>query len=358
MRKDGYKVAVVGATGAVGNTMIGVLEKRAFPVRELVLLASGRSQGRTMTFKGKSYPVEELTESSFKGVEIGLFSAGGSISEKFAPIAAAEGCIVVDNTAHFRMDPDVPLVVPEVNPEAIAGYTTKNIIANPNCSTIQMVLALKPIHDEGVIKRVVVSTYQSVSGTGKDAIEEMLVQSREMATAIQWTKEGSVDELLSGLAPFKTVKTNVYPHRIAFECLPHIDVFLDNDYTKEEMKMVWETRKILDPNIKLTATTVRVPTFFGHSESVNVETERKVTSSRARELLSGFPGVTVIDEPRGFKYPLTATAMGEYQTYVGRIREDESTANGLNMWIVSDNILKGAALNAVQIAEILIERYI
>ncbi|MFH0821728.1 MAG: aspartate-semialdehyde dehydrogenase [Pseudomonadota bacterium] len=358
MREDGYKVAVVGATGAVGNTMIGVLEKRAFPVRELVLLASGRSQGRTMTFKGKSYPVEELTESSFKGVEIGLFSAGGSISEKFAPIAAAEGCIVVDNTAHFRMDPDVPLVVPEVNPEAIAGYTTKNIIANPNCSTIQMVLALKPIHDEGVIKRVVVSTYQSVSGTGKDAIEEMLVQSREMATAIQWTKEGSVDELLRGLAPFKTVKTNVYPHRIAFECLPHIDVFLDNDYTKEEMKMVWETQKILDPNIKLTATTVRVPTFFGHSESVNVETERKVTSSRARELLSNFPGVTVIDEPRGFKYPLTATAMGEYQTYVGRIREDESTANGLNMWIVSDNILKGAALNAVQIAEILIERYI
>lgn len=358
MKKDGYKVAVVGATGAVGNMMINVLEKRAFPVSEIVLLASGRSSGRTLKFKGKDYPVQELTESSFKGVEIGLFSAGGSISAKFAPIAAEAGCIVIDNTAHFRMDPEVPLVVPEVNPEAIAGYKKKNIIANPNCSTIQMVVVLKPIHDVAKIRRVVVSTYQSVSGTGKDALEEMLFQSREMANAIQWTKEDSLDKLWEGLKPFKTMQTNVYPHRIAFECLPHIDVFLENDYTKEEMKMKWETGKILDPAIKVTATTIRVPTFFGHSESVNVETEKKLTSKEAREILSNAPGVKVWDNPAKNQYPLTALAAGEDFTMVGRIREDESIPNGLNMWIVSDNILKGAALNAVQIAEILIEKYL
>jgi aspartate-semialdehyde dehydrogenase len=358
MKEDGYRVAVVGATGAVGNMMLGVLEDRSFPVRDLVPLASGRSAGRTLKFKGEEITVEELTESSFRDVEIGLFSAGGSISAKFAPVAAEAGCIVIDNTSHFRMEPDVPLVVPEVNPQAVAGYTTRNIIANPNCSTIQMVQALKPLHDEGKIKRVVVSTYQAVSGTGKDALQEMLDQSREMADSITWTKEDPLDELRSALSPFKRMKSGVYPHRIAFECLPHIDVFLDNDYSREEMKMVWETGKILDPSVKVTATAVRVPSFFGHSESVNVETEKKITADRAKKILAAFPGITVIDDPSKNEYPLTATAGGEYDTFVGRIREDESIPNGLNLWIVSDNILKGAALNAVQIAEILIGNYI
>ena len=358
MKKEGYRVAVVGATGAVGNMMIDVLERRSFPVREIVLLASERSAGKTLKFKGETYPVEELTESSFEGVDIGLFSAGGSISAKFAPIAGAAGCVVIDNTAHFRLDPDVPLVVPEVNPDAVAGYTTKNIVANPNCSTIQMVLALKPLHDEGTIKRVVVSTYQSVSGTGKDALEEMLFQSREIASAVNWTKDDGLDKLHAAIRPFRTMETKVYPHRIAYECLPQIDIFLENDYTKEEMKMVWETQKIMDPAIRLTATTVRVPTFFGHSESVNVETEKKITAKRAKELLARAPGVKLLDDPARKAYPLTALAAGEFDTLVGRIREDESVENGLNLWVVSDNILKGAALNAVQIAEILIERYL
>lgn len=358
MKREGYRVAVVGATGAVGNMMIDVLERRSFPVREIVLLASERSAGKTLKFKGETHPVQELTESSFEGVDIGLFSAGGSISAKFAPIAGAAGCVVIDNTAHFRMDPEVPLVVPEVNPEAIAGYTTKNIIANPNCSTIQMVLALKPLHDEGTIRRVVVSTYQSVSGTGKDAVEEMLFQSRQIAAAVNWTKDDGLDKLHEAIRPFRTMDTKVYPHRIAYECLPHIDVFLENDYTKEEMKMVWETNKIVDPSIRVTATTVRVPTFFGHSESVNVETERKITADRAKELLAKAPGLRLLDDPARKEYPLTALAAGEYYTLVGRIREDESVENGLNLWVVSDNILKGAALNAVQIAEILIERYL
>ncbi len=358
MKEGGYKVAVVGATGAVGNMMLSVLEDRSFPVREIVPLASGRSAGRTLKFRGKDVTVRELTESSFRDVEIGLFSAGGSISAEFAPIAAEAGCIVIDNTAHFRMEPDIPLVVPEVNPEAVAGYTTRNIIANPNCSTIQMVQALKPLHDAGKIKRIVVSTYQAVSGTGKDALQEMLDQSRKIADAVKWTKEDPLDELRSALSPFKRMNCSVYPHRIAFECLPHIDVFLDNDYSKEEMKMVWEMGKILDPSVKVTATAVRVPSFFGHSESVNVETERKITAQRARELLASFPGIKVIDDPSNNAYPLTAMAGGEYETYVGRIREDESIPNGLNLWIVSDNILKGAALNAVQIAEILVKKYL
>ncbi len=358
MKKDGYKVAIVGATGAVGNMLIDVLEKRDFPVKELVLLASGRSSGRTLMFRGKEHEVRELIDSSFEGVEIGLFSAGGSISAKFAPIAASAGCIVVDNTAHFRMDSEVPLVVPEVNPEAISQYPKKNIIANPNCSTIQMLVALKPLHDAAMIKRIVVSTYQSVSGTGKDAIEEMLRQSREIADAVMWTKEDGLDHLRSQLEPFRSMATTVYPHRIAFDCLPQIDVFLENDYTKEEMKMVWETQKILDPAIRVTATTVRVPTFFGHSESVNIETEKKLTAAQAKELLSSAPGVSLWDVPGEKRYPLAALAAGEYFTMVGRVREDESIDNGLNLWVVSDNILKGAALNAVQIAEILIEKYI
>lgn len=358
MKKEGYKVAVVGATGAVGNMMIKVLERRLFPVSEIVLLASGRSSGRKMKFKGVDYPVQELTENSFEGVDIGLFSAGGGISAKFAPCAAQAGCIVVDNTAHFRMDPEVPLVVPEVNPDDIAQYPKKNIIANPNCSTIQMLVALKPIHDAARIKRIVVSTYQSVSGTGKDAIEEMLNQSREIAQATQWSKDDGLDSLWESLRNFKNMKTSVYPHRIGYECLPHIDVFLENGYTKEEMKMVWETGKILDPTIKVTATTVRVPTFFGHSESVNVETENKLTAQQAREILSKAPGVKLWDDPGKNRYPLTALAAGEDFTMVGRVREDTSIENGLNLWVVSDNILKGAALNAVQIAEILIQKYI
>ncbi|MEJ2717510.1 MAG: aspartate-semialdehyde dehydrogenase [Deltaproteobacteria bacterium] len=358
MKKDGYKVAVVGATGAVGNMMLSVLEKRSFPVREIVMLASGRSAGRTLPFRGEEHPVLELTESSFEGVDIGLFSAGGSISAKFAPAAADAGAIVIDNTAHFRMEPDVPLVVPEVNPEAVAGYTARNIIANPNCSTIQMVLVLKPLHDEATIKRVVVSTYQAVSGTGKDALEEMLAQSREMAGSIRWGKDDGLDRLSDGLAAYKLMSPSVYPHRIAFECLPHIDVFLENGYSKEEMKMVWETGKILDPSIKVTATAVRVPIFFGHSESVNIETEKKLTPVKARELLGSFPGVKVVDDPAKNEYPLAALAAGEYETFVGRIREDESVPNGLNLWVVSDNILKGAALNAVQIAEIVADTYL
>jgi len=358
MKKQGYRVAVVGATGAVGNMMIRVLEDRNFPVSDILLLASGRSEGKTLRFKGQEYPVRELTDSSFQGVDIGLFSAGGSVSARFAPAAATAGCVVIDNTAHFRMDPEVPLVVPEVNPEAISGYTTKNIIANPNCSTIQMLVALKPIHDASRIKRIVVSTYQSVSGTGKDAIEEMLKQSREMSNAISWNRSNNLGHLRQALESFRTMHAEVYPHRIAFECLPHIDVFLENGYTKEEMKMVWETGKILDPGIKVTATAVRVPTFFGHSESVNVELESSLSPADARELLRKAPGVVVLDDPAMNMYPLTSIAWGKEGTFVGRIRADESVPYGLNIWVVSDNILKGAALNAVQIAEILIGKYL
>jgi len=335
-----YNVAVVGATGAVGNEMIKVLEQRNFPVKKLTLLASNRSMGKELTFHGKSIPVEVLTENSFSGIEIGLFSAGGSVSEKFAPLAAAAGCVVIDNTSAFRMVPDIPLVVPEVNPEAIALYKNRGIIANPNCSTIQMVVALKPIHDAAVIKRIVVSTYQAVSGTGKKAIEELSLQTQ-------------------ALMSFKEPVVKVYPHRIAFNCLPHIDVFLDNGYTKEEMKMVNETKKILsDQSIRVTATAVRVPVFYSHSESINIETEKKLTAGQVRELLSRAPGVVVTDNP-GFKeYPLAIDAAGKDETFVGRIREDESIPNGINLWVVSDNIRKGAALNAVQIAEILGSKYL
>ena len=340
MGKRSFNVAVVGATGAVGNEMINVLEQRDFPVKEIKLLASHRSAGAKLAFHGDEVSVEVLTEESFKGTEIGLFSAGGSISEQFAPIAGREGCVVIDNTSAFRMDPEVPLVVPEVNPHAIGQYTNKNIIANPNCSTIQMVVALKPIHDVARIKRIVVSTYQAVSGTGKEAIEELEQQTRAIFAQ-------------------QEVKVEVYPHQIAFNCLPHIDVFLDNGYTKEEMKMVKETKKIMeDDSIRVTATTVRVPVFYGHSESVNIETEKRITPEEVRALLSRAPGVAVEDDPSLFKYPLATYCAGRDETFVGRIREDESIERGINMWIVSDNIRKGAALNAVQIAEILIEKYL
>lgn len=338
MRK--FNVAVVGATGAVGNEMISVLEQRDFPVGELRLLASERSIGKELEFKGKSYPVEVLGENSFAGMEIGLFSAGGSISQKFAPIAAAAGCVVVDNTSAFRMEPDIPLVVPEVNPDDIGLYTKRGIIANPNCSTIQMVVALKPIYDAVGIRRVVVTTFQAVSGTGKKAMEELEDQTKSLLN-------------------FKEPKIKVYPHQIAFNCLPQIDVFVDNGYTKEEMKMINETKKIMgDNSIGVTATTVRVPVFRCHSESVNIETDQKISAADVKELLSRAPGVIVRDDPSKSVYPLAIDAAGLDETFVGRIREDESIDNGINMWIVSDNLRKGAALNAVQIAEVLIEKYI
>jgi aspartate-semialdehyde dehydrogenase len=320
--------------------MINVLEQRNFPVREIKLLASTRSAGERLEFHGEQITVEVLDEGSFKGTEIGLFSAGGSISEQFAPIAAEEGCVVIDNTSAFRMDPEGPLIVPEVNPHAVGQFKQKNIIANPNCSTIQMVVVLKPIHDVARIKRVVVSTYQAVSGTGKEAIEELDHQTRAIFSQ-------------------QEIQVEVYPHQIAFNCLPHIDVFLENGYTKEEMKMVNETKKIMeDESIRVTATTVRVPVFYGHSESVNVETAKKITANEVRDLLLKAPGIVVEDDPSLFKYPLAVYATGRDETFVGRIREDESIDKGLNMWIVSDNIRKGAALNAVQIAEILSDQYL
>jgi aspartate-semialdehyde dehydrogenase len=332
-----YNVAVVGATGAVGGEMIKILEERDFPVDRLKLLASERSTGKELVFRGKTLPVEVLDENSFAGMNVGLFSAGGSVSERFAPLAARAGCVVIDNTSAFRMDPEIPLVVPEVNPETIRMYEKRGIIANPNCSTIQMVVALKPIHDAARIRRIVVSTYQAVSGAGKRAIEELDTQTR-------------------ALLNFQEPKIQALPHIIAFNCIPQIDIFLDNGYTKEEMKMVNETRKIFhDQSIAVTATAVRVPVFYGHSESVNIETEKKITAEEVRKILSRAPGVTVIDNPEGKEYPLAIHAAGKDDTFVGRIRQDESIANGINMWIVSDNIRKGAALNAVQIAEKLIE---
>jgi len=335
-----YNVVVAGATGAVGNEMIATLEQRNFPVKNLILLASSRSVGKTLTFKGQDIKVQELKEDSFKDIQIGLFSPGGAVSQKFAPIAASHGCVVIDNTSAFRMDPDVPLVVPEVNEHAIKDYTKKGIIANPNCSTIQMVVVLKPLHDVAKIKRIVVSTYQSVSGTGQKAIFEL-------------------EQQVLAIYNQRPIEKKVYPHQIAFNCLPHIDTFLDNGYTKEEMKMVNETKKIMeDYSINVTATTVRVPVFYGHSESVNIEFEKDITPKEAREILQKAPGVKVIDDPSKNLYPLAIDAAGKDETFVGRIRRDDTVPHGLNMWIVADNIRKGAALNAVQIAEVLIKKYL
>ncbi len=334
MANSGFKVAVVGATGAVGTEMIRILEERDFPVRELIPLASQRSVGRTVEFKGDSIPVRVLDKDSFKGIEIGLFSAGGAISKEFAPVAAAEGCVVIDNTSAFRMDEDVPLVVPEVNADRIKEH--RGIIANPNCSTIQMVVVLNPIHRVAGIKRIIVSTYQAVSGSGLKAMDELTEQVRQ-------------------LFQFKDPVVNVYPHQIAFNVLPHIDVFLNNAYTREEMKMVNETRKILeDETIRVCATAARVPVFYGHSEAVNIETEKKITPDEVRRILMDAPGVAVEDNPEHNIYPLAIYAAGKDECFVGRIREDLSTDNGIAMWIVSDNIRKGAALNAVQIAEYLV----
>jgi aspartate-semialdehyde dehydrogenase len=333
-KKNKYIVAVVGATGAVGSEMVSILEARNFPVKELRLYASERSEGKTIDFHGKPVTVRTLGEDVFKGIDIALFSAGGDRSKHFAPIAAKAGCVVIDNSSAWRMDTEVPLVVPEVNAHDLKWQ--KGIIANPNCSTIQMVLPLKPIHDAAKIKRVVVTTFQSVSGTGKKAMDELLQQTSDVLN-------------------FKEIKPDVYPHQIAFNCIPHIDTFLEDGYTKEEVKMINETKKILgDDSIKVTATTVRVPVFRCHSESVNIETEKKISPDEARAILSGTDGIIVYDAPEKIIYPLAIDVVDKDETYVGRIREDNTVENGLNMWIVADNLRKGAALNAVQIAEKLI----
>ncbi|MEO8018482.1 MAG: aspartate-semialdehyde dehydrogenase [Pseudomonadota bacterium] len=338
----GYRVAVLGATGLVGEMMIKVLEERDFPVSELLPLASSRSLGKRVEFRGRHIPVIDVATFDFARAQIGLFSAGGEVSREYAPKAAAAGCIVIDNTSEFRYEDDIPLVVPEVNPQAIGEYKKRGIIANPNCSTIQMVVALKPIYDAVGITRINVATYQSVSGAGKDAIDELAAQS----TA-----------LMSGQEPSKP---KIIAKRIAFNCVPQIDKFMDNGYTKEEMKMHWETRKILgDQSIVVNATAVRVPVFIGHSEAVNVETRKKITAEEARALLRRAPGVEVLDERKPGGYPTAATEGANRDTvYVGRIREDISHERGLNLWIVSDNIRKGAATNSVQIAEILVREHI
>ncbi len=334
MRKQ-PSVAIMGATGAVGEEMRKILEQRKFPLGSLKLLASSRSAGKQLEFRGEKITVEELKPESFEGIEIVLASAGGSISKQFAPEAVKRGAVVVDNTSAFRMEPDVPLVVPEVNPHAIKKH--KGIIANPNCSTIQMVVVLKPLHDAAKIKRVVVSTYQAVSGTGMKAIVELREQTRALLDGGEYPP-------------------NVYPHQIAFNALPHIDVFLDNDYTREEIKMVKETMKIMeDDSIKVTATTVRIPVYRGHSESVNIEFASEITAEKARKILSEAPGVKVVDDPSKNLYPLATDCDGLDDTFVGRIRADDTVAHGLNLWIVSDNLRKGAALNTVQIAEHLID---
>ena len=336
-----YDVAVVGATGAVGEIMLEIRAERNFPVNNVYPLASERSAGRKVQFGGKHLTVQDLSTFDFSSVQIGLFSAGAGISEKYAPIAAKAGCVVIDNTSQFRYDDEIPLVVPEVNPHAIADYKRHGIIANPNCSTIQMLVALKPLHDAAGIERINVCTYQAVSGTGKEAIEELASQTAE---------------LLNG----RPAEAKVYPRQIAFNVLPHIDVFQDNGYTKEEMKMVWETRKIMeDESIQVNPTAVRVPVFYGHSEALHIETREKLDAARATALLENAPGIVVLDERKDGGYP---TAVSEGATndpvYVGRIREDISHPRGLDLWVVADNVRKGAALNSIQIAEILVKEYL
>jgi aspartate-semialdehyde dehydrogenase len=333
----GYKVAVVGATGNVGREMLDILAERNFPADEVVAIASRRSQGVECSFGDKTLKVKALDHFDFSDVDICLMSAGGAVSKEWSPKIAAQGVVVIDNSSAWRMDPDVPLIVPEVNADALAGFTKKNIIANPNCSTAQLVVALKPLHDKAKIKRVVVATYQSVSGAGKSAMDELFSQSKAVFT---------IDE----------VETKSFPKRIAFNVIPHIDVFMEDGYTKEEWKMMMETKKILDPKIKLTATCVRVPVFVGHSEAVNIEFENPISADEAREILRNAPGCLVIDkrEPGGYVTPYEC--VGEDATYISRIREDATIENGLQMWVVSDNLRKGAALNTIQIAECLINR--
>jgi aspartate-semialdehyde dehydrogenase len=336
-----FNVAVVGATGAVGETMLSILAERNFPCDRVHAVASARSAGSKVQYADRYLTVEDLDTFDFSTVQIGLFSPGASVSAIYAPKAAAAGCVVIDNTSQFRYDADIPLVVPEVNPAAIADYRNRGIIANPNCSTIQMLVALKPIYDAVGIERINVCTYQAVSGTGKEAIEELARQTAE---------------LLNG----KPTENKVYPRQIAFNCLPQIDVFMDNGYTKEEMKMVWETRKIMgDDRIQVNPTAVRVPVFYGHSEAVHIETREKIDLETARALLRKAPGVSLLDERKDGGYPTAVTEAANHDpVYVGRIREDISHPRGLNLWVVSDNVRKGAALNSVQIAEILVKSYL
>ncbi|MET0575735.1 MAG: aspartate-semialdehyde dehydrogenase [Mesorhizobium sp.] len=333
----GFKVAVVGATGNVGREMLNILEERGFPVDEIVALASRRSQGTEVSFGDRTLKVKALDTYDFSDTDICIMSAGGNVSKEWSPKIGKQGCVVIDNSSAFRYDQDVPLIVPEVNPDAISGFTRKNIIANPNCSTAQMVVALKPLHDAATIKRVVVATYQSVSGAGKEGMDELFTQTRAVFVADQ-------------------VENKKFTKRIAFNVIPHIDVFLDDGFTKEEWKMVAETKKMLDPKIKLTATCVRVPVFIGHSEAVNVEFEKPITADEAREILREAPGCQVIDKREDGGYITPVESAGEDATYISRIREDSTVDSGLSMWIVSDNLRKGAALNAVQIAELLVER--
>ena len=337
-----FKIAVVGASGVVGETLIRVLEERAFPVAELFALASQRSLGKKVRFRGADIPVDDLELFDFRRAEIGFFCAGAAVSREHVPRASAAGCIIIDNTSQFRLEEDVPLVVPEVNAACIAQYANRGIIANPNCSTIQMVVALKPLHDVAGIERVNVATYQAVSGAGRRAVEELAVQSVA---------------LLGGQGP---VTAEVIAKQIAFNCVPQIDEFLEDGYTREEMKMLWETRKILaDPAIRVNATAVRVPVFFGHSQAVHLETRAKITAEQARALLAKAPGIEVMDERRRGGYPTAATEAANRDTvYVGRIREDISTDRGLNLWLVADNVRKGAATNSIQIAEILVREHI
>jgi len=336
-----YDIAVVGATGAVGEVMLSILKQRNFPVGNVYALASERSVGKKVAFGDQQLEVENLATFDFSKTQIGLFSAGASVSDVHAPRAAEQGCVVIDNTSRFRYEDDIPLVVPEVNPQDISRYRKTGIIANPNCSTIQMVVALKPFQDAVGIDRINVATYQAVSGTGKEAIDEMMEQTHA---------------IIAG----EPVKCDVYPKQIAFNALPHIDIFLDNGYTKEEMKMVWETQKIMgDKSIRVNPTAVRVPVFYGHSEAVHIETRSKLTAQRARELLEQAPGVVVMDERRDGGYPTAVTEGARHDpVYVGRIREDISHPQGLDLWIVADNVRKGAALNSIQIAEILVKEYL
>jgi aspartate-semialdehyde dehydrogenase len=335
----GYKVAVVGATGNVGREMLNILAEREFPADEVVALASRRSQGTDAYFGDRRLKVQTLDSYDFRGTDIALFAAGGAVAKEWAPKAAASGCVVIDNSSHFRMDPDVPLIVPEVNAEAVARYTKKNIIANPNCSTAQLVVALKPLHDAARIRRVVVATYQSVSGAGHEAMDELFAQTRAIYVN-------------------DPVEPKRFTKQIAFNVIPHIDVFLEDGSTKEEWKMVAETRKILDPDIRLTATCVRVPVFVGHSEAVNIEFERPLGVEEARDILREAPGLLVVDKREDGGYVTPVECVGDYATFVSRIRKDPTVENGLNLWVVSDNLRKGAALNAVQIAEVLINRHL
>ena len=333
----GYKVAIAGATGNVGTEILKILHERKFPVSDVVPLASSRSIGKEVSFGDQNIKVRDLATFDFKGVDIVLSSPGGAVSAQYSPIAAKAGAVVIDNTSHFRMDPDVPLIVPEVNPQAIKDHTKRNIIANPNCSTIQMVVALKPIHDVAKIKRVVVATYQSVSGTGKDAMDELFNQTK-------------------GIYMNQSPQLNVYPKQIAFNVIPQIDKFMDDGLTKEEWKMMVETKKILDPSIKVCASCVRVPVFIGHSEMVNIECENEITAAQAKAIWRKSKGIRVVDlEQEDLEYITPLEVQGEDDVYISRVREDSTVDNGLNFWCVSDNLRKGAALNAVQIAELLVK---